>query len=124
MPSSAEAQAPVRNLFPFMHKPNTLDRDRIVVPAGWDSWGKVSVMRDGFDAKMWAEAWERDLESAEQGAGEAGARKAYATLVPDQGSKVNCFMFPFYNPVHSFTASAIASVQQSCSRASLSCQKL
>ena len=42
----------------------TLDQDRIVVPPGWDSWGKISVMRDGFDAKIWGEAWERDLESA------------------------------------------------------------
>ena len=92
MPSSTEAQAPVRNLFPFMQKPNTLDRDRIVVPAGWDSWGKISVMRDSFDAKIWGEAWERDLESGEQGTSEAGAKKAYATLVPDQGSKVNCFL--------------------------------
>jgi len=116
MPSSAEIQAPVRNLFPFLHKPNTLDRDRIVVPAGWDSWGKISVMRDGFDAKMWGEAWERDLESeGGQGTGEAGAKKAYAMLVPDQGSKVIglCSLFlqscsrvlqppplpPFNNPV-------------------------
>ena len=29
--------APVRNPFPFVHKPNTLDHDGIVVPAGWDS---------------------------------------------------------------------------------------
>ena len=94
-PSSSEAQAPVRNLFPFVHKPNTLDRDRIVVPAGWDSWGKISVMRDGFDAKMWGEAWERDLEAGEQETSEAGAKKAYATLVPDQGSKVNCFISLF-----------------------------
>ena len=43
--------APVRNPFPFVHKPNTLDRDRIVVPAGWVSWGKIAVLRDGFDAK-------------------------------------------------------------------------
>jgi len=97
IPSSSEAQAPVRNLFPFMHKPNTLDRDRIVVPAGWDSWGKISVMRDGFDAKMWGEAWERDLESGEQGT-EAGAKKAYATLVPDQGSEPPPLP-PFNNPV-------------------------
>lgn len=96
MPSPAELQAPVRNLFPFLHKPNTLDRDRIVVPAGWDSWGKISIMRDGFDAKMWGEAWERDLESeGGQGTGEAGARKAYATLVPDQGSKVISLHSPF-----------------------------
>ena len=92
MPSSTEGQAPVRNLFPFLHKPNTLDRDRIVVPAGWDSWGKISIMRDGFDAKMWGEAWERDLES---GTGEGGAKKAYAALVPDQGSKVIILYFSF-----------------------------
>ena len=60
----------------------------IIVRAGWDSRGKISVMRDGFDAKM---CWERDLDSGEQETSEAGAKKAYATLVRDQGSKVNCF---------------------------------
>lgn len=85
--ASSEAQAPVRNLFPFNHKPNTLDRDRIVVPAGWDSWGKITVMRDGFDAKMWGEAWEKDLEV--DSGGEGGAKRLYTTLVPDQGQKVS-----------------------------------
>jgi dynein light intermediate chain 1 len=87
MGTYSEAQAPVRNLFTFNHKPNTLDRDRIVVPAGWDSWGKITVMRDGFDAKMWGEAWEKDLE-ADSG-GEGGAKRLYTTLVPDQGQKVS-----------------------------------
>ena len=89
MASGSEVQAPARNLFPFAHKSNTLDRDRIVVPAGWDSWGKIGVLRDGFDAKMWGEAWERDLEAEEGQTGESGAKKAYSNLVPDQGSKVN-----------------------------------
>ena len=89
MVTSSEIQAPVRRMFPFTHKPNTLDRDRIVVPAGWDSWGKISILRDGFDAKMWGEAWERDLVSEEgQASGETSARKAYAHLVPDRGPKV------------------------------------
>lgn len=89
MASGTDAQAPIRNAFPFRHKPNTLDRDRIVVPTGWDSWGKISVMRDGFEAKLWGEAWERDLE-AEEGhtSEEPGAKKLYAALVPDQGAKV------------------------------------
>ncbi|KAH8984242.1 dynein light intermediate chain-domain-containing protein [Lactarius akahatsu] len=81
--------APVRNPFPFALKPNTLDRDRIVVPAGWDSWGKIAVLRDGFDAKAWGEAWEHDL-SSDAGIdmdGEASARKLYASLVQDQGPK-------------------------------------
>ena len=82
--------APVRNPFPFVTKPNTLDRDRIVVPAGWDSWGKIGVLRDGFDAKAWGEAWERDLlsDTGIELDGGDGARKLYASLVQDQGPKV------------------------------------
>ena len=84
------ATAPTRNPFPFVHTPNTLDRDRIVIPAGWDSWGKIAVLRDGFDVRAWGEAWEEDLsvdaEADEES--EAGARKLYAALVPDQGPKV------------------------------------
>jgi hypothetical protein len=84
---TTEVQAPIRNIFPFTHKPNTLDRDHILVPAGWDSWGKIGVLRDGFDAKSWNEAWERDLES-DGASTEPGAKKLYAALVPDQGAKV------------------------------------
>jgi dynein cytoplasmic 1 light intermediate chain len=90
------AAAPARNPFPFLHKPNTLDRDRIVVPAGWDSWGKIAVLRDGFDAKSWGEAWEQDLESGvDYGGSEGGARKQYAALIQDQGAKARVFHFQF-----------------------------
>ncbi|TCD69233.1 hypothetical protein EIP91_008336 [Steccherinum ochraceum] len=89
--AGSEAPAPTRNPFPFLHKPNTLDRDRIVIPSGWDSWGKISVLRDGFDAKAWGEAWERDLEQTEnEPAEEPGAKKMFASLPPP--------LPPFNNP--------------------------
>lgn len=89
MNPGGEAPAPVRNPFPFQHKPNTLDRDHIVIPAGWDSWGKIAVLREGFDAKAWGEAWERDLESPESEPSDGpSSRKMYRSLVPDQGIKV------------------------------------
>jgi len=122
--TSAEAQATVRNLFPFMHRPNTLDRDRIVVPAGWDSWGKISVLRDGFDAKMWGEAWERDLDAEEGQLEETGARKSYANLVPDQGSKViaiSSLTHATLRLIFFILATASPSFQQSSSRASVPC---
>ena len=68
-------------------------------------------MRDRFDANI---CWERDLDSGEQETSEAGAKKAYATLVRDQGSqaKVHCFNLTFFfNRVYTFPASAIASIQ-------------
>lgn len=61
-PPPAPDSPPLKYLFPFIHRPNTLDRDRIIAPAGWDSWGKISVLRDGFDAEKWGEAWEKDLD--------------------------------------------------------------
>lgn len=61
-----------------------------MVPAGWDSWGKITVLRDGFEAKAWGEAWERDLELDESLVGdEPGAKKMFNSLVPDQGAKVS-----------------------------------
>lgn len=85
---STESAAPVRNSFPFPHKPNTLDRDRIIVPAGWDSWGKIAVLREGFEAKSWGEAWEHDLEENVDETGESSAKKMYSNLVEDRGIKV------------------------------------
>ncbi|KAF8592779.1 hypothetical protein K439DRAFT_1610518 [Ramaria rubella] len=84
----SEAPAPARNPFPFQHRPNTLDRDRVFVPAGWDSWGKIAVLRDGFDAKGWGEAWEHDLEHDDNDGSAMGARSMFMALVGgDQGVK-------------------------------------
>ncbi|KAI0776200.1 dynein light intermediate chain [Trametes elegans] len=82
-----EVAAPPKNPFPFQHKPNALDRDRIVIPAGWDSLGKIAVLRDGFDAKLWGEAWENDLDNAEEDASTPRAQRLYAGLVPDLSRK-------------------------------------
>lgn len=60
---STDAPAPVRNLFKFNHPANALDRDRIVIPAGWDSWGKIKILRDDFEPSRWADAWEKDMDS-------------------------------------------------------------
>ncbi|KIY52323.1 hypothetical protein FISHEDRAFT_35371 [Fistulina hepatica ATCC 64428] len=85
--TSTETVTSIRNPFPFTHKPNTLDRDHIVIPAGWDSWGKINILREGFDTKMWGEAWERDLEN-DPIDDATGAKAMYTSLVPDQGVKV------------------------------------
>lgn len=59
----------------------------MLVPAGWDSWGKIAVLREGFDAKAWGEAWERDLNGDE-----SGAKEMYKVIVGgDQGPKVNSY---------------------------------
>lgn len=42
-------------------KHNVIDRDKIVVPPNWDSWGKIRVLREGFDVEMASNGWSIDL---------------------------------------------------------------
>ena len=47
--------------FPFAHRANVLDRDAVMVPTGWDSWGKINVLREKFDPPRVLKAWEASL---------------------------------------------------------------
>lgn len=44
-------------------KPNVVDRDKIVVPPNWDSWGKIRILRDAFDAETISERWSIDIHA-------------------------------------------------------------
>ncbi|KAL8413238.1 hypothetical protein RB594_004749 [Gaeumannomyces avenae] len=43
-------------------KHNVIDRDKIAVPPNWDSWGKIRVLRDGFDVESVSNGWSIDLD--------------------------------------------------------------
>lgn len=49
-------------LFQFPYKANVVDRDEVLVPMGWDSWGKIKILRDGFDPLVVGNGWLFDLE--------------------------------------------------------------
>lgn len=43
-------------------KHNVIDRDRVLVPPNWDSWGKIRVLREGFDVEGVSLAWSEDIQ--------------------------------------------------------------
>ncbi|KAF4632807.1 hypothetical protein G7Y89_g5315 [Cudoniella acicularis] len=45
-------------------KHNVIDRDKVVVPPNWDSWGKIRVLREGFDVEAVNKGWSLDIEEA------------------------------------------------------------
>ncbi|KAL7420385.1 hypothetical protein Q5752_005355 [Cryptotrichosporon argae] len=59
--NAAAPLAPARAAFPFPHRANVLDRDAVLVPTGWDSHGKIAVLRDGFEAGRVEAAWRVSL---------------------------------------------------------------
>ncbi len=43
-------------------KHNVIDRDKILVPPNWDSWGKIRVLREGFDVESISNGWSIDTQ--------------------------------------------------------------
>lgn len=91
-------------------KPNVIDRDKVVVPPNWDSWGKIRVLREGFDVEAVSEGWSIDLETkfpppgrnAENAASAAANGVEYDTdgyeITP--GSAVTMYEDSIRNPTH------------------------
>ncbi|KAG0198970.1 hypothetical protein BGX28_007680 [Mortierella sp. GBA30] len=59
-PSTLNTPQPQPSSFPFKLRAQVVERDQVMVPAGWDSIGKIKVLRNGFDCEGVAEGWEVD----------------------------------------------------------------
>lgn len=67
-------------------KASVLVRDQVFVPAGWDSWGKIKALREGFDVEGVAAGWEIDLDpnlDPEAEDAEVGAVDVFEEVVQD-----------------------------------------
>ncbi|PWY98216.1 DLIC-domain-containing protein [Testicularia cyperi] len=60
--ANGSAAAGGTTAFPFAYRASTTDRDTLLVPAGWDSWGKIRALRESFDCKGLGRGWELDCE--------------------------------------------------------------
>lgn len=68
-------------------KHNVIDRDKILVPANWDSWGKIRIIREGFDMEGVSTAWSIEIqESPEPLHKSSGDRPESSAPDPDDGS--------------------------------------
>ncbi|MCJ1253825.1 hypothetical protein MMC24_001639 [Lignoscripta atroalba] len=47
-------------------KHNVVDRDKVLIPPNWDSWGKITVLREGLDVKSVSEGWSIDIQIPER----------------------------------------------------------
>ena len=39
-----------------------IDREKVLIPPNWDSWGKIRVLREGFDVEAISQGWSRIVE--------------------------------------------------------------
>ncbi|KAI8088769.1 dynein light intermediate chain-domain-containing protein [Halteromyces radiatus] len=69
--------------YPYLMKAQVVERDSVAVPSGWDSWGKIRVLRDGFDCEAVNQGWDADMESIldRQPHSAHGARGIYEEVI-------------------------------------------
>lgn len=59
-------------------KHNVIDRDKILIPPNWDSWGKIRILREGFDMETIANAWSVEVQSPPEAEFDASTTKPVA----------------------------------------------
>ena len=69
-------------------KHNVIDRDKILVPPNWDSFGKIRVLREGFDVEKISAGWNEEIsrdvvEGKDTLPAEGGVLKLYETTITD-----------------------------------------
>ncbi|KAG0747758.1 hypothetical protein G6F57_006400 [Rhizopus arrhizus] len=75
--------------FPFNMKAQVIERDVVLVPSGWDSWGKLRVLREGFDCEAVNQGWDADMDAVidRQQPGANGSRGIYEEVISDPSLK-------------------------------------
>ncbi|KAI9199311.1 dynein light intermediate chain-domain-containing protein [Polychytrium aggregatum] len=65
--------------FRFTERANVLERDTLLVPAGWDSWGKIKIIKGDFQPNVFSSCDEDG--SLAQGGNIQAALDAYAKVI-------------------------------------------
>ncbi|RUS16574.1 hypothetical protein BC938DRAFT_476538, partial [Jimgerdemannia flammicorona] len=93
-------------IYHFPSRAQVVERDTVLVPAGWDSWGKIRVLREGFDCEGVNDGWELDLHSEDKNAVNENAqsvKKVYEEVVPDPHSDDQAFFEKHYETLQRTT---------------------
>ncbi|KAJ6260686.1 LOW QUALITY PROTEIN: hypothetical protein Dda_4913 [Drechslerella dactyloides] len=92
LPVSSKACKPSQSHYPHIQaiRHNVIERERVLVPPSWDSWGKIRVLRD-FDVEGVGSGWSVDIDFSPASAAEpdldapvdGGAVELYEEVIRD-----------------------------------------
>lgn len=79
-------------------KHNVIDRDKVLIPPSWDSWGKIRVLREGFDVEGISHGWSLDVQPTPPGAEGTSKRRETGSSGP-KGNGQGAGVIPAYEEV-------------------------
>lgn len=60
-----------------------VDKDLVYTPTGWDTYGKIRILREGFDCQKFSEAWDVDVGLVEAEPNQPSAVDLYQEIILD-----------------------------------------
>ena len=69
-------------------KPSYIEREKILIPPNWDSWGKIRPVREGTDLEAISDAWSVEIQAPPEA--DFNANQAHSEPVED-GSAVHVY---------------------------------
>lgn len=60
-PAAVPLPQSTRHQYPFPYRANAVHRSTLLIPAGWDTWGKIRALRDDFSPETTLSGWMADI---------------------------------------------------------------
>ena len=87
-------------------KHNVIDRDKILVPPNWDSWGKIRVIREGFDVEGTSSGWSIDIQGPASSAAD-GSTETNNAETSSEGTTVLSIYESTISDPHAYSSSQL-----------------
>lgn len=84
---SAHTAALANSRFPFLYRANVLDKEAVLVPTGWDSWGKIKVVREGYEPEGVLQGLEDSLARGMGKSGKGMGEEREEVMGKEEGSE-------------------------------------
>ena len=83
-------------------KPDIINRDKLLVPPNWDSWGKIRILKEGFEIETIAKAWSIEIHEEPEQDFSSSVVSANLNGEPeiDDNSAVSIFEASLPNPMN------------------------
>ncbi|KAK4057713.1 hypothetical protein OIO90_001361 [Microbotryomycetes sp. JL221] len=86
--SSSASSSASREFLNFKFKANVVDKQQVTVPSGWDSWGKIKILRETFEPNQICSLWNSSLKQDDDNAVVDQDRQQYGSGIRKESDQI------------------------------------
>jgi dynein light intermediate chain 1, cytosolic len=95
-------------------KPNYIEREKILIPPNWDSWGKIRTLREGTELETISDAWSVEIQAKpDEKSEDSSPASDKASIEPDSAVALYESTLPRPAPTQNSTLPSVETEVQS-----------